>query len=156
MTAAIADGPAPVVRSSELIIDGMTCASCATRIEKRLNRIEGVTAMVNYATERAKVTYPDTVDPEELTTQVAAAGYSAKLREDPVRSPASAGDPSRPGEPDPSLPLRRRLIISSILTAPVIVTAMVPATQFRDWQWLSLMLAFPVVTWGSWPFHQAA
>ena len=134
----------------DLVIGGMTCASCAARIEKRLNKIEGVTATVNYATEQAKVALPTGVSADDLIAQVEAAGYSARLPEPPS---ASAGPE---GEPDETAALRTRLLISLVLTVPVILLAMIPALQFDAWQWLSLTLAAPVVTWGAWPFHRAA
>jgi Cu+-exporting ATPase len=129
----------------------MTCASCAARIDKRLNRLEGVAASVNYATERATVTFdPERVAPEDLVAAVAAAGYEARL-------PAPAA-PDRPEEPEeqPDRPLRRRVVLSAALSVPVLVLSMVPALQFDHWQWLALQLATPVVVWGAWPFHRAA
>ena len=136
----------------ELAIGGMTCASCAARIEKKLNKLDGVTARVNYATEQAQIAYPPTLDPKELVAQVEATGYSAHLPE-PARTATEQG----PGEqPDPSHSLWQRLTVSTTLAVPVIALAMVPAAQFRNWQWLALMLAFPVVAWGAWPFHRAA
>jgi Cu+-exporting ATPase len=135
----------------ELAIGGMTCASCAARIEKKLNRMDGVTATVNYATEKAKVTYAGTVAPEDLVATVEATGYTAALPAAP-----SAGETAEPaGGPDPTAPLRQRLLISAALAVPVIVLSMVPALQFAFWQWASLVLAAPVVTWGAWPFHKA-
>lgn len=132
----------------ELSIDGMTCASCANRIERKLNKIDGVSATVNFATEKARVTYGDSVTPEALVSTVQDAGYQAQL---PASDPAAA-----PAEQDPAAALRNRLLISLALTIPVIAMAMVPALQFPNWQWLSLTLAAPVVVWGAWPFHQAA
>ncbi|MGE2723127.1 heavy metal translocating P-type ATPase [Mycolicibacterium pulveris] len=132
----------------ELSIDGMTCASCANRIEKKLNKIDGVSATVNFATEKARVTYADDVTPELLVSTVEGAGYQAHLPT--VDTPAAAQ------QDDPAASLRRRLLISLALTVPVIAMAMVPALQFPNWQWLSLTLAAPVVVWGAWPFHQAA
>ncbi|MGE2692374.1 heavy metal translocating P-type ATPase [Mycolicibacterium pulveris] len=132
----------------ELSIDGMTCASCANRIEKKLNKIDGVSATVNFATEKARVTYADDVTPELLVSAVEGAGYQAHLPT--VDTPAAAQ------QDDPAASLRRRLLISLALTVPVIAMAMVPALQFPNWQWLSLTLAAPVVVWGAWPFHQAA
>jgi Cu+-exporting ATPase len=134
----------------ELLIGGMTCASCAARIEKKLNRLDGVTATVNYATEKAKVSYGDGVTAEDLIATVEKTGYSARLPE-----------PPRPDEPateadDPATSLRRRLLISTALAVPVVALAMVPAWQFDFWQWLSLTLAAPVVVWGGAPFHRAA
>jgi len=155
-----APDPAAPRRDVELLIGGMTCASCAARIEKRLNRITGVTATVNFATERAKVTYPDTVTTGELLAGVEATGYRARLPEPTGTHPDSA-QPSKAaaesdGDVDPTRPLRQRLAVSAALAAPVVVMAMVPAAQFRNWQWASLTLAAPVVVWGAWPFHQAA
>lgn len=132
----------------ELSIDGMTCASCANRIERKLNKIDGVTATVNFATEKARVTYGDGVTPEELVGTVEKAGYQAHV---PARDTAA-----EPAEDDPAASLRRRLLISLALTVPVIAMAMVPALQFSNWQWLSLTLAAPVVVWAGWPFHHAA
>ena len=135
----------------QLDIGGMTCASCAARIEKRLNRMEGVTASVNYATEKAKVTFADTVTPEELINTVGALGYTAHL---PTPRTADAEGASVTAD-DPTRQLRQRLMISTVLSVPVIAMAMIPALQFDGWQWLSLTLAAPVVTWGAWPFHRA-
>ena len=135
----------------ELPIEGMTCASCATRIEKRLNRLEGVEATVNYATENAAVVFdPTIVAPADLVAAVEAAGYQAKLA-----APQEAGAEEQV-ELDPTAPLRRRLLVSAALSLPVLVLAMVEPLQFDYWQWLSLQLATPVVLWGGWPFHRAA
>ncbi|CAN5717721.1 heavy metal translocating P-type ATPase [soil metagenome] len=142
----------------DLMIGGMTCSSCAARIEKRLNKLAGVTATVNYATEQARVHAPDGVSTDDLISQVESAGYTAR----PVRPEGrSAGGPvedaaSPSDEIDETLPLRNRLITSAVLAVPVILMAMVPTLQFDYWQWLSLTLAAPVVTWGAWPFHRAA
>jgi len=137
----------------ELPITGMTCASCAARIERRLNRLEGVEASVNYATETASVTFDAAlVAPESLVEAVEQVGYAARL-------PAAAGAeaPAASEEPtDPTGPLRRRLIVSAALTLPVVLMSMNPALQFDSWQWLALQLATPVVVWGAWPFHRAA
>ena len=131
----------------ELPIDGMTCASCANRVERTLNTLAGVSASVNYATEKATVAFDaGSVRPEELVAAVEAAGYHAVL--------PAAGEPEP--EPDDTAPLRRRLLISLALTAPVLVLAMIPPLQFDNWQWLSLTCAAPVVLWGAWPFHRAA
>ncbi|MBX6750207.1 MAG: copper-translocating P-type ATPase [Micromonosporaceae bacterium] len=138
-------------RQIELAIGGMTCASCAARIEKKLNRIDGVSATVNYATEKAWVTYPESVSVDDLVTTVEATGYTATpLAASPV-SEASESDTD-----DETAGLRRRLWISALLAAPVVVLAMVPAWQFTYWQWLSLALAAPVVVYGGAPFHRAA
>ena len=138
----------------ELQIGGMTCASCAMRIEKKLNKLDGVQATVNYATEKAQVTAPADLDPQTLVAEVEKAGYTATL---PTPPAPEQGDGK--GEPpaDAELAgLRHRLIVSAVLTVPVVVLAMVPAWQFTYWQWLSLTLAAPVVVWGAWPFHRAA
>jgi Cu+-exporting ATPase len=133
----------------ELAITGMTCASCATRIERKLNKLEGVTATVNYATEKAKVAYGAPVTSDLLLATVAAAGYAAAL---PTVEEPSDNETA----PDPVAALRQRLLVSTVLTVPVVLLAMVPAWQFDAWQWLSLTLAAPVVVWGALPFHRAA
>ena len=133
----------------ELPIEGMTCASCASRIERKLNKLDGVTATVNYATDKAAVDYdPAVVGPAELVDAVVQAGYSARL---PQSTSESAG-----GVTDSAASLRRRLVVSALLSLPVLLLAMVPAFQFTGWQWVSLVLATPVVFWGGWPFHRAA
>ncbi|WP_406233128.1 heavy metal translocating P-type ATPase [Nocardia sp. NBC_01009] len=138
-------------RSIELEIGGMTCASCAARIEKRLGKIEGVTATVNFATEKAKVSYPQSVSPEQLVEQVHGAGYTAH-----VPAPPTA-ETDRSDERSTALDrLRQRLLISTGLALPVVAMAMIPALQFDNWQWLSLALAGPVVFWGGADFHRAA
>ena len=131
-------------REVTLAVGGMTCASCAARIEQKLNRIDGVTASVNFATEQATVEFPDTMGPEELVAAVEATGYTAML---PVREAP---------EPDEAAPWRRRLVVSAALSVPVVLLSMIPALQFDNWQWLALALASPVVVWGAWPFHRAA
>ena len=136
----------------ELAIGGMTCASCAARVEKKLNRMDGVTATVNYATEKAKVTYADSVTPADLVSTVEKTGYTAAL----PAPPRASTEAEAAAEPDATEPLRRRLLVSLALTVPVVALAMVPALQFEFWQWLSLTLAAPVVVWGAWPFHRAA
>jgi P-type Cu+ transporter len=136
----------------ELQIGGMTCASCAARIEKKLNKIDGVSASVNFATEKARVDYTGDVSPDELVAAVEQAGYTAELpRTTPVPEAAAVV-----GDDDPTASLRQRLLISLVLTVPVIAMAMIPALQFTNWQWLSLTLAAPVVVWGALPFHKAA
>ncbi|MFC6704406.1 heavy metal translocating P-type ATPase [Flexivirga alba] len=140
-------------REVELGITGMTCASCAMRIEKKLRKIDGVDATVNFATEKAKVAYPEGVSTDDLVGAIQAAGYDASVHQ--PKGPATAGEPD--AEPEDETPaLRHRLMVSWALAAPVIVLAMVPAFQFRNWQWLSLVLAAPVVVWGGLPFHRAA
>ena len=132
----------------ELAITGMTCASCAGRIERKLNRLDGVTATVNYATEQATVSYGPGVGTDLLLATVEAAGYSAA-------PPTSMPTAEAPAEP-PADPLRQRLLVSAALALPVLVLSMVPAWQFDSWQWLALTLASPVVVWGGLPFHRAA
>ncbi|MER7330511.1 MULTISPECIES: heavy metal translocating P-type ATPase [unclassified Micromonospora] len=136
----------------ELAIGGMTCASCAARIEKKLNRMDGVTATVNYATEKASVQYADDVTPDDLIATVEKTGYTAALP--PPPAPAGAEPAAEPV--DELRGLRTRLWVSLVLTVPVILLAMVPAWQFEYWQWLSLTLAAPVVVYGGLPFHRAA
>jgi Cu+-exporting ATPase len=129
----------------ELPITGMTCASCANRIERKLNKLDGVSASVNYATEKASVEFdPGAVAPEQLVAAVESAGYQAGM-------PAGVSE-----EPDETAQLRTRLIVSVLFSLPVLLIAMIPALQFDNWQWLSLQLATPVVVWGAWPFHRAA
>ena len=140
----------------ELEIGGMTCASCAMRIEKKLNKLEGVVATVNYATEKAKITVPDGYDPAVLIAEVEKTGYSAALPAPKGKrnDGAAAGDAD---DADPELrSLRNRLIGAIVLTVPVIAMAMIPALQFTYWQWASLALAAPVILWAAWPFHKAA
>ncbi|MBH5337564.1 copper-translocating P-type ATPase [Streptomyces pactum] len=138
----------------ELAIGGMTCASCAARIEKKLNRMDGVTATVNYATEKAKVSYREDIAVDDLIATVEATGYTAAPPPPPRTSAAAGQEP--PPEVDELLPLRQRLVTAVVLSLPVIVLAMVPSWQFEYWQWLSLTLAAPVVTYAAWPFHRAA
>ncbi|MFF8573668.1 heavy metal translocating P-type ATPase [Streptomyces sp. NPDC015408] len=153
MTTSTTRAPAEV----ELAIGGMTCASCAARIEKKLNRMDGVSATVNYATEKAKVSYGGEVSVPDLIATVEATGYTAHEPE-PVRAePAPGTGPAAPpGDGDALRPLRQRLVTAVLLAVPVIAMAMVPALQFEYWQWLSLTLAAPVVTYAAWPFHRAA
>jgi Cation transport ATPase len=154
MSASIVDPPVPT-RTVELSIGGMTCASCAARVEKKLNKLDGVSATVNYATEKAKVSFPETLAPETLVAVVEATGYTADLPAPPTR----AGDQSSPAVDSHdahTAALRQRLSVCVALALPVLVMAMVPPTQFTNWQWLSLVLASPVVVWGAWPFHTAA
>ncbi|GAA4765830.1 heavy metal translocating P-type ATPase [Citricoccus nitrophenolicus] len=136
----------------ELAIGGMTCASCANRIERKLNKLEGVTATVNYATEKARINAPAGYDPQSLVAEVQKAGYAATLPD--------TGRQDQDGEddrPDAELvSLRHRLIGAAVLGIPVIAMAMIPALQFDYWQWLSLALAGPVIVWAGWPFHKAA
>jgi Cu+-exporting ATPase len=140
----------------ELAIGGMTCASCAARIEKRLNRLDGVTASVNLATEQASVTVADGVTPHDLIAVVEATGYTARLAQPAGQRAARPADGGADEADDETGALRRRVLVSAVLTVPVILLAMVPALQFDAWQWLSLTLAAPVVVWGGAPFHRAA
>jgi Cu+-exporting ATPase len=136
----------------ELDITGMTCASCANRIERKLNKLDGIEATVNYATEKASVRAPNGYDPQVLVDEVKKAGYAATVPE-PERPETADGDEA----PDPELVgLRQRMIGSIVLSIPVIVLAMVTPWQFDYWQWASLTLAAPVIVWAGWPFHQAA
>ncbi|MGW0606504.1 heavy metal translocating P-type ATPase [Streptomyces sp. NPDC002640] len=162
-TTGTADPAADAPRAEvELLIGGMTCASCAARIEKKLNRMEGVEATVNYATEKARVSYPEGVSVDDLVATVVKTGYTAE----PPPPPAPA-ETVRPGgaatgedavqDDDPEVTaLRTRFTVSAVLGLPVVLLAMIPALQFDNWQWLSLTLAAPVVVWGALPFHRAA
>ncbi|MGZ4648012.1 MAG: heavy metal translocating P-type ATPase, partial [Blastococcus sp.] len=144
--------PAPTTgHDVELLIGGMTCASCAARIEKKLNRMDGVTATVNYATEKARVAFGPGITPADLVATVEKTGYTAQLPEPPRPEPTQAPEPG-----DPVASLRQRLVVSTALSVPVVAMAMIPALQFTYWQWLSLTLAAPVVVWGGAPFHRAA
>ncbi|MFV6028312.1 heavy metal translocating P-type ATPase [Streptomyces sp. NPDC056264] len=153
-TAHPADSTAVAV--TELTIGGMTCASCAARVEKKLNRIDGVTATVNYATEKARIEHPPEVGVDALIATVVRTGYTAEEPPPPEPEPVAAPEEPEPA-PDPGLAsLRQRLTVSALLSAPVVLLAMVPGLQFDNWQWLSLTLAAPVVVWGGLPFHRAA
>jgi P-type Cu+ transporter len=144
-------GPgAAEMRTAELAIGGMTCASCAARIERRLSRLGDVTATVNFATQTARVRFPASLAPADLVAAVEQAGYTATL---PGVADGTA-DEARAGAE--MARLRRRLLVSLALAVPVVALAMVPAWQFRGWQWASLVLASPVAAWGAWPFHRAA
>jgi P-type Cu+ transporter len=144
----------PAAEHVELPIEGMTCASCANRIERKLNKLDGVQASVNFALERATVDFdPGTVAPEELIAAVEAAGYRAAL---PSPAADDAHEERAHETPDETAALRRRLLISTTLAVPAILLSMVPALQFESWQWLVLQLATPIVVWGAWPFHVAA
>lgn len=142
----------------ELEIGGMTCASCAMRIEKKLNKMDGVEATVNYATEKAKVLAPEGLDPQLLIAEVEKTGYTAALPAPKKKAgeAASAEDEGPTAEDLELRTLRHRLIGSIVLAVPVIAMAMAPALQFNYWQWASLVLAAPVIVWAAWPFHRAA
>ncbi|MGC4977564.1 heavy metal translocating P-type ATPase [Streptomyces sp. DT199] len=154
MTSTTAQAPAgrePALAEVELLIGGMTCASCAARVEKKLNRMDGVSATVNYATEKARITCPEGTEVADLIATVVKTGYTAEEPAPPREEASTAEDE------DPELTaLRGRLTVSAALAVPVILLAMVPALQFDNWQWLSLTLAAPVVVWGGLPFHRAA
>ncbi|OKJ23676.1 carbonate dehydratase [Streptomyces sp. CB00316] len=187
---AAAGTPAADASEAELMIGGMTCASCAARVEKKLNRMDGVTATVNYATEKARVTFTEGLELSDLVATVEQTGYTARPlappKQEPQREPEQepehelergpAPEPERrpaPGrESGPTPPeasagaaeaeqaaslaaLRQRVVVSAVLSVPVVLLAMVPALQFDSWQWLSLSLAAPVVIWGGLPFHRA-
>jgi P-type Cu+ transporter len=149
-------------KSVVLVIGGMTCSSCAARIEKKLNKLEGVSATVNYATEKAKVTYAGAVTTGDLVTTIEATGYTAELpapkADSTLGSTAGHADGDSPeGREDAKVSaLRQRLVVCAVLSLPVLLMSMVPALQFEDWQWLALTLASPVVVWGALPFHRAA
>ena len=134
----------------ELAISGMTCASCAARVEKKLNKLNGVTATVNFATETARVGFPAAVSIDDLISVVEQAGYTAAV---PTTPDAAAGEDDGAGD---TAALRQRLLVSLALAIPVVVLAMVPPLQFRNWQWAALALASPVAVWGAWPFYRAA
>ncbi|MEV6684224.1 heavy metal translocating P-type ATPase [Streptomyces sp. NPDC051130] len=167
---AVHEGPVAVAGAAEveLVIGGMTCASCAARIEKKLNRMDGVSATVNYATEKAKVSYSGDVRVADLIATVVKTGYTAEEPPPPPQPPApeaaagtgtdtAAATAADAVPADPELAaLRQRLLVSAVLALPVVVLAMVPALQFDNWQWLSLTLAAPVAVWGALPFHRAA
>ncbi|MGW1051693.1 heavy metal translocating P-type ATPase [Streptomyces sp. NPDC002521] len=150
----IGDVPEAGTSRVELLIGGMTCASCAARVEKKLNRMDGVSATVNYATEKAKIAFGAGVGVADLIATVERTGYTAE--EPTPTAPEPEAAPETP-ERDPELgALRHRLLVSALLAAPVVLLAMIPALQFDNWQWLSLTLAAPVVVWGGAPFHRAA
>ena len=162
------EAPATPTQSVELALTGMTCASCANRIERKLNKLDGVEASVNYATEKARVAFADDVTPDDLVATVQKTGYGASvITPEPVSPPSSADadgadSGARAGKAGESpadahvRELRQRLVVSAVLTVPVVLMAMIPPLQFTNWQWLSLTLAAPVVVWGAWPFHRAA
>ncbi|SDK97330.1 Cu+-exporting ATPase, partial [Cryobacterium psychrotolerans] len=134
----------------ELVVGGMTCASCAARIEKKLNRMPGVEASVNYATEKATLFVPEGTTVDDAIATIEATGYTAVLPAPPVL-------PDAADEADSEVvTLRHRLLVSAALATPVALMSMIPALQFTNWQWLALTLAAPVAVWGAWPFHRAA
>ena len=144
--------------TTTLDLVGMTCASCANHIESKLNKLDGVTASVNFATEKATVDHAPEITTGDLIATVESAGYHALLPQPRPGEASETGEtvPGEDGEDDETRQLRQRMIGTVVLSVPVIVLAMVPALQFTNWQWLSLTLAAPVVVWGGWPFHRAA
>ncbi|MCX4746379.1 heavy metal translocating P-type ATPase [Kitasatospora sp. NBC_01287] len=148
--------PSGISDRVELAIGGMTCASCAARVEKKLNRMDGVAATVNFATEKARIDFGPETTVADLIATVERTGYTAELPAPPpaaAGSGPSAGSAGSAAEPDPQ---RRRLLVSTVLTVPVVLLSMVPALQFTFWQWLAFALTGPVVAYGGAPFHQAA
>ncbi|MEJ6018719.1 heavy metal translocating P-type ATPase [Corynebacterium sp. H113] len=145
---------APNILSIDIPVGGMTCASCANRVERKLNKLDGVTAVVNYATEAAHVEAPEGYDPEKFIEVIEAAGYTAELP-----GPEPESEPESDAEPDAADPeltsLRQRVIGAAWLAIPVIIISMIPALQFTNWQWLCLVLTAPVYVWAGWPFHRA-
>ncbi|WP_030170955.1 heavy metal translocating P-type ATPase [Streptomyces sp. NRRL S-813] len=155
-TSAQTGTPDTPVSQVELLIGGMTCASCAARVEKKLNRMDGVTATVNFATEKARVIYPRGVQVSDLIDTVVKTGYTAEEPPPPDPAPATReAEPAVASDPEATA-LRQRLVVSALLAVPVILLSMVPPLQFDNWQWLALTLAAPVVVWGGLPFHRAA
>ena len=148
-----AAAPEGAVRAVELAIGGMTCASCAARVEKKLSKLDGVTATVNFATGTARVSFPAAMPATDLVSVVEQAGYTAALPAPPGEPAGGAAEEDGAGE---TAALRQRLLVSLALAIPVVALAMIPALQFRNWQWACLALASPVAVWGAWPFHRAA
>ncbi|MFJ5976010.1 heavy metal translocating P-type ATPase [Pseudarthrobacter oxydans] len=142
----------PATRVVELDIEGMTCASCVNRVEKKLGKLDGVQASVNLPLESAHVTVPEGITDEQITATVEAAGYKATVRQPLKQGQSPAGETGDL----PAAKLRPRLILAAVLTVPVFVISMVPAAQFPHWGWVAALLALPVVTWAAWPFHRAA
>ncbi|GAA3787455.1 heavy metal translocating P-type ATPase [Streptomyces coacervatus] len=147
-------GAEPMVAlvTTDLTVGGMTCAACVKRVEKKLGKLDGVTATVNLATGRARVSHPPQIGPDELVATVERAGYTAALPEPPRKQqPEERGRESEDARQE-----RDRLLVTALLSVPVLVLSMVPALQFRNWQWLCFVLAAPVAVWGAWPFHTRA
>ncbi|PVZ60890.1 heavy metal translocating P-type ATPase [Arthrobacter sp. H-02-3] len=144
-------------RVIELDIEGMTCASCVARVERKLGKLDGVHAVVNLPLESAQVTVPDSVTDQQILDTVAATGYSARLKAAPTaRNLPDAGAAELAGEEPAAASLRPRLLLAAALTLPVLIISMVPAAQFPHWGWWAFALSLPVVTWAAWPFHRAA
>ncbi len=156
-----ADATRAPVAVLDLAVQGMTCASCVARVERKIGKVAGASARVNLATESAQVELTEDLDPAEILRAVEAAGYTATVMRDSRATRAEGTDDAE--EHDTSAPgeargadLRRRLIGASVLTVPVVALSMVPPLQFRGWQWVVAALALPVATWAAWPFHRAA
>ena len=149
----------PATGRLDLSIGGMTCAACANRIERKLHKLDGVTASVNFATHQAAISYDTTRwAPDEFVRAVEGLGYTAELPRlrQPEPAELAGTDPAEQAEAQALAALRQRLLVCAVLTVPVVALAMIPALQFRNWQWLSFALASPVAIWGAWPFHRAA
>ncbi|MDX3241327.1 heavy metal translocating P-type ATPase [Streptomyces sp. ME18-1-4] len=144
--------PVTALVTTDLTVGGMTCAACVSRVEKRLGKLDGVTATVNLATGLARVSHPAGVSPDELVATVEKAGYTAARPEPPGKQKPTDGD----GESEATRQERHRLSVVALLALPVLVLSMAPALQFRNWQWLCFALAAPVAVWGAWPFHERA
>lgn len=137
---------------TDLVVGGMTCGACVRRVERKLGRLERVAAEVNPATGRARVTHPREVAPEALVAPVEAAGYTAELpRPEPAPQNGAGQDEGAGSDPE-----RQRLVVTALLSLPVLVLSMVPAAQLTNWQWLRLAPAAPVAVWSAWPFHRQA
>lgn len=156
----MATGAADAAVTTDLAIGGMTCAACVNRVEKRLGRLEGVSATVNLATGRARISHPPHVTPDELVASVERAGYTAELPPPPEPAagerPPDGAEPTDSGADGERQRQREHLLVTALLAVPVLVLSMVPALQFRNWQWLCFALAAPVATWSAWPFHLRA
>ncbi|MFD8007269.1 heavy metal translocating P-type ATPase [Streptomyces mirabilis] len=137
--------------TTDLTVGGMTCAACVTRVEKKLGKLDGVTATVNLATGRARVSHPTEVGVGQLVATIEKAGYTAALPEPPKKQPRESGRETEEARQE-----RDRLLVTASLAVPVLVLSMVPALQFRNWQWLCFMLTAPIAVWGAWPFHVRA
>ncbi|MFE1313886.1 heavy metal translocating P-type ATPase [Streptomyces sp. NPDC058755] len=154
-------GPEPLVAdptTTDLTVGGMTCAACVKRVEKKLGRLDGVTAVVNLATGRARVSHPARISPEALVATVEQAGYTAEIPQRPEKRLRERGGEGSAGEEvrQEARQERDRLLLTALLALPVLVLSMVPGLQFRNWQWLCFVLAAPVAVWGAWPFHDRA
>ncbi|MFD4628874.1 heavy metal translocating P-type ATPase [Streptomyces sp. NPDC058284] len=155
-------GAVDAVMTTDVAVGGMTCAACVNRVEKRLGRLDGVSATVNLATGLARVSHPPHVTPDDLIAAVERAGYTAELPAPPEPEPTPTAGPERraePGEPGGREAVReerQRMLVTTLLAAPVLVLSMVPAWQFRNWQWLCFALAAPVAVWSARPFHVRA